>query len=80
MLHLLSKAFFQNRPYCGKIQQDISETITQAYSNLIYINKWTKKNCQFGVGGKKNQKHMMQVCVIKYELKLIAFSKLDNEH
>ena len=30
MLHLLSKIFFPNRPNCGKMKQDISETISQA--------------------------------------------------
>ena len=45
MLHLLSKNFFQNRPNCGKMKQDNSETISQAYSQLLQAYCVKKTQC-----------------------------------
>ena len=44
MLYWLRKNCFQNSPNCGKMKQDISETIGQAYSQLLYA--YCLKNTQ----------------------------------
>ena len=45
MFYLLSKKCFQNRPIYGKMKQDISETISQAYSPLLQAYCLKKTQC-----------------------------------